>query len=205
MQIPVPTLLLVLAMLTTPSIAQRRRLGDQQAAFMVGGAVSQTDIPNIGEEAMVESIIPSNATRPPTLPTPQAMPAKPMLPITALLYSSSPGPKECRGTPIFKLNIPKGAGIATPQGPTCYNVISAPQAECGTFTANMEDGCQARVFGEQDCTEFTNIAVFMEELRPVGGIIRSIEVQCGIKSSQPAPLALNLPSVQKPAGSPSGG
>jgi len=208
MWLPVPTIALILTMLASPVSAQRRRLSDQQAALMVDGTVAQTDVPNVGEEAMIESVVPLNATRPPnpsTKPTPQAMPAKPILPITVLLYSSSPGPKECRGTPILSLNLPKGPGIATPPGPTCYNVTSAPKAECGTFMANMEDGCQARIFGEPGCTSFTNIAVFMDELRPVGGIIRSIEVQCGIKSAQPAPLALNLPAKQKPAGSAAGG
>lgn len=62
----------------------------------------------------------------------------------------------------------------------------------------VEDGCQARVFAEPECKSFTNIAVFMEELRPVGGVIRSIEVQCGIKSVQPAPLSFNLPVKPKP-------
>ncbi|KAH6647745.1 hypothetical protein BKA67DRAFT_539590 [Truncatella angustata] len=208
MRLPAPTIALILTILASPSSAQRRRLSDQQAALMVDGTVSQTDIPNIGEEAMVQSIAPLNATKTPiplAQPTPQAMPAKPILPITVLLYSSSPGPKECRGTPIFNLNIPKGPGLDTPPGPTCYNVTVVPQAECGTFMANMEDGCQARIFGEPGCASFTNLAVFMDELRPVGGIIRSIEVQCGIKSAQPAPLALNLPAKQKPAGSPANG
>jgi hypothetical protein len=196
MCLPSPNLALILAMLAAPSTAQRRRLSDQQAALMVDGAVSQMDVHHIGEEAMVESIIPTNASRPPM---------QPVIPITALLYGSSPGPRHCRGTPIFSLTIPKGAGLAIPQIPICYNVTLAPQAECGTFMANLEDGCQARTFGQQGCTGFTNIAVFMEELRPVGGLIRSIEIQCGIESAQPAPLALNLPPVPKPAGRPTGG
>ncbi|ETS78557.1 hypothetical protein PFICI_10619 [Pestalotiopsis fici W106-1] len=203
MRFPSPIVALLIAACALPGEAQRRRLSDQQAALMVDGAVAQEDVSKIGEEAMVETIVPViNATlpssRPAIQPTPQAMPAKPILPITALLYSSSPGPKECRGTPVFQLNVPKGAGIATPTGPTCYNVTRAAQAECGTFMANMEDGCQARVFAEPGCKSFTNLAVFMEELRPVGGVIRSIEVQCGIKSTQPAPLNLNLPVKQKP-------
>lgn len=205
MMLSTPAIVLIFTILAAPSSEQRRRLSDQQAALMVDGTISPTDIPNMGEEAMVESVLPANPTMPPAPPSAQAMPAKPILPITALLYSSSPGPKECRGTPVFGLDIPKGAGVSTPTGPTCYNVTRAPQAECGTFMANMEDGCQARVFGEPGCTGFTNLAVFMEELRPVGGIIRSIEVRCGIKSEQPAQLALNLPAVKKPVGPSKGG
>jgi hypothetical protein len=207
MRLPNPIVALLIVMLAVPSSAQRRRLSDQQAALRADGSVSQTDVSSNSEEvtaSIVASIIPLSATQSPAQPTPQAMPVKPILPITALLYNSSPGPKECRGTPIFSLNVPKGVGIATPPGPTCYNVTRAAQAECATFQANLEDGCQAKVFGELGCNSFTNIAVFMEELRPVGGIIRSIEIQCGIKSAQPAPLALNLPAVQKPGGSPAG-
>ncbi|KAI4602298.1 hypothetical protein KJ359_009538 [Pestalotiopsis sp. 9143b] len=165
MHLPSPVIALLIAALAAgPGAAQRRRLSDQQAALMVDGAVAQADVSRIGDEAMVETIVPVvNATLPPPPPappkaTPQAMPAKPILPITVLLYSSSPGPKECR----------------------------------------VEDGCQARVFAEPGCKSFTNIAVFMEELRPVGGVIRSIEVQCGIKSAQPAPLSFNLPVKPKP-------
>ncbi|KAI0174807.1 hypothetical protein BJ166DRAFT_606744 [Pestalotiopsis sp. NC0098] len=204
MHLPSPvTALLIAALAAGPGAAQRRRLSDQQAALMVDGAVAQADVSRIGDEAMVETIVPVvNATLPPPpappKATPQAMPAKPILPITVQLYSSSPGPKECRGTPVFQLNVPKGPGIATPPGPTCYNITRAAQAECGTFMANMEDGCQARVFAEPGCKSFTNLAVFMEELRPVGGVIRSIEVQCGIKSVQPAPLSFNLPVKPKP-------
>ncbi|KAI1848881.1 hypothetical protein JX266_005309 [Neoarthrinium moseri] len=191
---------LLLVALASPIAAQRRRI--QPQPVMVDGAVNEADV-EVSEEAMIESVIPSSAPVTIAAPRPLATaPAKPILPITALLYSSSPGPKECRGTPVFSLNLPKGPGVATPKGPTCYNVTAASQAECGTFMANMEDGCQARVFGELGCQSFTNLAVFMEELRPVGGIIRSIEVTCGIQSTQPAPLNLNLPAAKKkkPAG-----
>ncbi|KAI0133474.1 hypothetical protein BJ170DRAFT_163845 [Xylariales sp. AK1849] len=175
----------------SPSYAQRRL--QQQDPIMVDGAVGEHEV-ELSSEAMIESIRPTNATTSVPAKAPHAAAtAAPIIPINALLYSNSPGPKECRGTPIFKLNLPKPA----PSGPNCYNMASV--ASCGTFMANMEDGCQTRLFAEPNCLSFVNLAVFTPELRPVGGLIRSIEVTCGIQSVQPAPLNLNLPAAQKPA------
>jgi hypothetical protein len=207
--------LLILAALTAPVAAKQRLRAQvlqsmqQQNPVMVNGALSESDA-NAGEEAMVETIVPANvstpatpSSRPSRAARPAAAPsptAKPILPITALLYSSSPGPKECRGTPIMRLDIPKGPGLETPKGPTCYNIPGANRvAQCGTFMANLDDGCQARLFSDPNCTNFANIGVFIEELRPMGGVFRSMEVTCGVVNAQPAPLNLNLPKVQKPA------
>lgn len=62
--------------------------------------------------------------------------------------------------------------------------------------ANKDDGCQARLFNEPNCQMFANLAVFLDEYRPVGGVFRSIEVTCGIESVEPPPL--NLPGMQLP-------
>lgn len=177
----------------------------EQEPVMIDGAVNATDV-NVGEEAMIQSVVPPAASSSPSMaPRPAtaapSMPAKPILPITATMYSGSPGPKDCRGTPILRVNLPKGPGIDTPKGPTCYNIQATPHmAQCGTFTANQEDGCQAKLFSDPGCTNFANLAVFGDELRPMGGMFQSVEIVCGIVSEQPGPLNLNLPKVQKPAG-----
>jgi hypothetical protein len=172
--------------------AQQQQL-QQQGPIMVDGVI-EGDESILGDQAMVESIKPPKANSPVSINAPQpTAAAPPVIPISAMLYSSSPGPKVCRGTPIFGLNLPKQG---TPAGPTCYNMPST--ASCGTFMANMEDGCQARLFAESNCLSFVNLAVFLPELRPAGGSFRSIEITCGIKNVQPGSMNLNLPPVEKP-------
>ncbi|KAB5566142.1 hypothetical protein GE09DRAFT_729170 [Coniochaeta sp. 2T2.1] len=114
------------------------------------------------------------------------------LPITLTIFSSSPGPKLCRGHAIASLNIPPPEGLGLTTQSQCYN-LPAP-AGCGTFVANKEDGCEVRLFAGRDCVEFVNLAVFMPEVRPVGGRWRSFEVRCGVEP--PDEGALGRPPLE---------
>lgn len=61
-------------------------------------------------------------------------------------------------------------------------------AGCGNFVANKEDGCEARLYAEPGCVGYLNTAVFIAEDRAVGGVWRSMVVQCGIPAPDPATL-----------------
>ncbi|KAI0888308.1 uncharacterized protein GGS22DRAFT_95933 [Annulohypoxylon maeteangense] len=211
---------------TTGALGQRFRVGEESMRpVIVDGATTLQDADNLPENAMVENIavsdvprvsevpqisgIPqvdvndpweSNSTAIPTsIATPknpatssQPQPTEPVVPIAALLFSGPPGPKDCRGTVMAKVQLPKpGSQHSTP---TCYNVPGV--AQCATFVANMDDGCQARLFNEPNCLTFSNLAVFTPEQKAVGGLLRSIEITCGIKGETPPPL--NLPGLKLP-------
>lgn len=125
--------------------------------------------------------------------TQQQPPPVPRVNPQILLYSSSPGPKLCRGSIIFDTPLT----YPLPTAPQCYNIPTF--SSCGVFTANKEDGCEAKLYTEWDCQEqgFTNIAVFVPLPNPVGGNILSLQVMCGILGVEPGPL--NLPGLQMPA------
>lgn len=162
---------------------------------------------SVGENAMIETLGPAinrtdihHPSQAPLSPAPVGQPAEEVIPITALLFAGPAGPKQCRGSPM--LSIPLSRPVSTT--PTCYNTPKT--ANCGTFMAMKADGCQARVFAEPDCKTFTNLAVFMPELRTVGGLIRSVEVTCGVKSVEPAPLDMGAlgAGAKKPKPNPGG-
>ncbi|ORY62588.1 uncharacterized protein BCR38DRAFT_439163 [Pseudomassariella vexata] len=178
------------ALYLTPACAQRRKM----QPVMVDGAVQESEA-DLGENAMIESILPSNitTTQPTAAPAaaaPPAPPPEPYTPINALLFSGSPGPKNCRGHVIMNLAVPK-PGPATPQ---CYNTPGV--VSCANFMANKDDGCEARLFAEPDCKMFVNLAVFIPEKRTMGGVYRSMEITCGVESVEPAPLNLGALQVQ---------
>ncbi|KAI1087289.1 hypothetical protein F5B19DRAFT_79276 [Rostrohypoxylon terebratum] len=211
---------------TTGASGQRIRVGEElMRPIIVDGANAVSDADNLPENAMVENVAASDIPRvsevpqisgipqveinepwalnsttipgsiaTPTNPTTsaQAQPSEPVVPIAALLFSGPPGPKDCRGTVMANVQLPKpGSQHSTP---TCYNVPGISQ--CATFVANMDDGCQARLFNEPNCLTFANLAVFTPEQKPVGGLLRSIEIICGIKGVTPPPL--NLPGLELP-------
>ncbi|KAI0965337.1 hypothetical protein F4678DRAFT_337094 [Xylaria arbuscula] len=112
--------------------------------------------------------------------------------ISAMLFSGSPGPKTCRGNVLLHISMSKpGIQHSTP---ACYNVPGV--AQCGNFVANKEDGCEARVFSELDCRAFANVAVFVPEMKPFGGYVRSVEIVCGVVGETPPPL--ELPGLKLP-------
>ncbi|KAK3316621.1 hypothetical protein B0H66DRAFT_299806 [Apodospora peruviana] len=117
----------------------------------------------------------------------------PNLPIKATIFSSSPGPKSCRGHVMLVLDIPPPPqDRVTTTAAQCYN-MPAP-ASCGNFVANKEDGCEVRLFAEENCRLFMNTAVFIPEERAVGGLWRSLSVRCGIPP--PDPATLGAPPLQ---------
>jgi len=202
------------ALYTTPACAQRQRIA-QTAPAMIDGAVHEEDSQK-GNNAMIESVLPptnasslnaasANATFipgsdvvPTGQPAPGTAPKPPKtapIPIAALLYAGSPGPKQCRGSPMMR--IPIARPVSNTTAPQCYNIPRTP-ANCGTFMAEKEDGCEARVFADWNCQEFENLVVFMPELRTVGGIIRSVEVRCGVEAVEPAPLNMGALGAAKP-------
>ncbi|CCF45475.1 hypothetical protein CH063_14549 [Colletotrichum higginsianum] len=115
---------------------------------------------------------PSNSTAASPSPPSQGeeQQAKPPIPITVRLFPSAPGVKTCRGSPF------------------CYNLPGT--AQCGLFAGNKADGCEARLFRGERCTAFSNVAVFQDELRPVGGFFASMSIKCGIVPVEPKPLSL---------------
>lgn len=124
-------------------------------------------------------------------PTQQEDPPEPPIPIKAVFYSGSEGPKTCRGHVLAVINLPKPAGTAGTAGPgeaQCYNFPGGQYSGCANFMANKVDGCAAKVFGETNCRDYLNTAAFMAEDRAVGGHWRSVEVQCGIPEPDPATL-----------------
>lgn len=114
------------------------------------------------------------------------------LPITVTIFSGSPGPKRCRGSPLTTLVLPRPEGLGLRTGSQCYNLPSV--AGCGDFVANKDDGCEARLFAEPACVSYVNTAVFMPENRAVGGLWRSMSVECGIPA--PDPATLGAPPLQ---------
>jgi hypothetical protein len=106
--------------------------------------------------------------------------------ITALIFAGTEGPKNCRGSLMTSINLPK-PGPALEE-PVCYELRKP--ARCGIFMANQEDGCEAKLFTEGNCSMFVNLAVFMPERRAVGGYFRSLSVRCGVDSRPLAPLSL---------------
>ncbi|KAI2627065.1 hypothetical protein GGS26DRAFT_562577 [Hypomontagnella submonticulosa] len=195
----------------TGTLGQRMRVEEPTRPVIVDGTTTASDRENIPEEAMIEHIVASNVSQaaadipeisgipqvdvnPPngTATGDQAQPTEPVVPISALLFSGPPGPKDCRGTVIANIRLPKPGSQHSE--PNCYNVPGV--AQCGTFVANMDDGCQARLFNEPNCLTFANLAVFTPEQRAFGGLLRSIEITCGIKGVTPP--SLNLPGLELP-------
>ncbi|KAI0115992.1 hypothetical protein F4776DRAFT_316650 [Hypoxylon sp. NC0597] len=179
--------------------------GDYLAEEAIVENLAASDAPRVSEVPQISGIPqvdvnPPNGTTIPTgIPSPnntttggQTQPTEPVVAISALLFSGPPGPKDCRGTLMMNVRLPKpGSQHSTPK---CYNVPGV--AQCATFIANMDDGCQARLFNEPNCLTFANLAVFTPEQKAVGGLLRSIEITCGIQSVTPPPL--NLPGLELP-------
>ncbi|KAI1100649.1 hypothetical protein F4804DRAFT_336060 [Jackrogersella minutella] len=181
------------------------REGDNLPMEAMVENVAASDVPLVSEAPQISGIpevnvnppngttIPSDVTRLGSTTTGRkAEPTEPVVPISALLFSGPPGPKNCRGAVMANIQLPKpGSQHSTP---TCYNVPGV--AQCAAFIANMDDGCQARLFNEPNCLTFANLAVFTPEQKAVGGLLRSIEITCGIESVTPPPL--NLPGLELP-------
>ncbi|KAF1925945.1 uncharacterized protein M421DRAFT_94326 [Didymella exigua CBS 183.55] len=123
-------------------------------------------------------IEPEPTSRPVAQPTPQP---DAQIPILALSYSGSGGPKHCRGSLLQKMSFERPA--AQWKTGSCINLPS--DARCGVFYSEKGDNCEAQLFNEADCHNTTmtyvNTVVFMPEERPVGALWRSMFVKCGVK------------------------
>ncbi|KAK0707642.1 hypothetical protein B0H67DRAFT_602930 [Lasiosphaeris hirsuta] len=113
------------------------------------------------------------------------------LPIRATVFTGTPGPRHCRGGVMVQLDLPPPPpATANPQErmteAKCYNMPET--AGCANFVANKGDGCEARLFAEPGCRLYMNTAVFVPEERAVGGLWRSMAVQCGIPEPDPDTL-----------------
>ncbi|KAK4221038.1 hypothetical protein QBC38DRAFT_149867 [Podospora fimiseda] len=119
----------------------------------------------------------------------------PDLPITATIFSGVPGPSKCRGKVVLRLEIspPTTNETGQIQGERkCWNMLQP--VGCGNFVASKQAGCEARLFSEPNCQMYLNTAVFIPELRAVGGWWRSMDVKCGIPP--PDPETLGEPPLQ---------
>ncbi|KAK1991570.1 hypothetical protein LX36DRAFT_704621 [Colletotrichum falcatum] len=146
----------------------------------------------------VEITRPNETEAPPAQQQPDK---KPPIPITAHLFASSPGVKTCRGSAFAKVQLPANASsepVFTGQDGQCYDLSET--AQCGIFMGNKADGCEAKLYRGEGCAAFANLAVFQEEMRPVGGFFKSISIRCGVVPIEPKPLSLgNLGGkLQKP-------
>ncbi|POS73354.1 hypothetical protein DHEL01_v208263 [Diaporthe helianthi] len=121
-------------------------------------------------------------------PQEQQDPPEPLIPINAVFYSGSEGPKSCRGHVLAVINLPKPAGTGGPGPAQCFNFPGEQYSGCANFMANKVDGCVAKVFGDTNCRAYLNTVAFMVEDRAVGGRWRSTEVQCGIPEPDPDTL-----------------
>lgn len=129
-----------------------------------------------------EGYIELNPTsRPVSQPTP--LPAA-QVPILALSYSGSGGPKHCRGSLLQKMSFERPA--AQWKAGSCINLPG--DARCGVFFSEKGDNCEAQLFNEADCLNtsmtYVNTVVFMPEERPVGALWRSMFVKCGIEVAE---------------------
>ncbi|KAF1962710.1 hypothetical protein CC80DRAFT_487204 [Byssothecium circinans] len=143
-----------------------------------------------------------------TTSTPVAKPtARPppvdQVPILALSYAGSGGPKHCRGELVQKLEIPQPAN-AWKNG-SCVDLPT--EARCGVFFAGKDAGCEAQLFNMASCMNttrtFVNTVVFMPEERTVGALWRSMYIKCGVVAPEaglidPAVLGGLLKTKPKP-------
>ncbi|KAJ4371747.1 hypothetical protein N0V86_008300 [Didymella sp. IMI 355093] len=165
---------------------------------MIGDQETPAPTPS-ADEGYIDSY---PTSRPVAQPTPQS---NAQIPILALSYSGSGGPKHCRGSLLQKMSFARPA--AQWKAGSCINLPS--DARCGVFYSEKGDNCEAQLFNEADCynttTTYVNTVVFMPEERPVGALWRSMFVKCGIdvpeaKMLDPAILGGALGPKKPPVG-----
>lgn len=165
---------------------------------MIGDQETPAPTPS-ADEGYIE---PEPTSRPAARPTPQP---DTQIPILALSYSSSGGPKHCRGSLLQKMSFARPA--AQWKNGSCINLPN--DARCGVFYSEKGDNCEAQLFNEADCYNTTmtyvNTVVFMPEERPVGALWRSMFVKCGVdvpeaKMLDPAVLGGALGPKKPPVG-----
>ncbi|KAJ6199812.1 hypothetical protein J3E72DRAFT_393303 [Bipolaris maydis] len=146
---------------------------------------------------------PKPTPKPSRVPAPKpAAPPAPQIPILALTYSGSGGPKHCRGKLLKKSYFPPP--LERWKNGTCINLPS--EARCGVFFSNKGDNCEAALFNEGDCLNTTstyiNTVVFMPEERAVGALWKSMWVRCGVEVPETKMLDPSIlgGALKKPGG-----
>lgn len=170
------------------------------------GMLGATPTPRASASWSAEGVIGPIATPSPSpIPKPVPPPSTPQLPIVALSYSGSGGPKHCRGNLISQMRFPPP--LSTWKNGTCVNLPN--EARCGLFISSKGDNCEAQLFNMPDCYNTTrtyvNTVVFMPEERPVGALWSSMWVKCGVevpeaKMLDPSVLGDKLKTKPKPGG-----
>lgn len=160
----------------------------------------ETPVPTSSvDEGYIE---PDPTSHPVAPPTPQT---GARIPILALSYSGSGGPKHCRGNLLQKMYFARPAEQW--KTGSCVNLPS--DARCGVFYSEKGDNCEAQLFNEANCynttTTYVNTIVFMPEERPVGAMWKSMFVKCGVdvpeaKMLDPAILGGALGPKKPPTG-----
>lgn len=141
---------------------------------MIGDQPTPAPTSSAADEGYIEADPTSTqAARPTTRPVTQ-------IPILALSYSGSGGPKHCRGSLLQKMTFERPA--AQWKNGSCIDLPS--DARCGVFYSEKGDNCEAQLFNEPNChnttTTYVNTVVFMPEERAVGALWRSMFVRCGV-------------------------
>jgi hypothetical protein len=183
--------------LTTPSAMTATEEG------MIGATPTPRPSPSWDGEGVIGPIAtPSPSLKPVPAPRP---PTTPQLPVVALSYSGSGGPKHCRGRVLQQMRFPPP--LERWKNGTCVNLPS--EARCGIFVSSKGDNCEAQLFNMPDCynttMSFVNTVVFMPEERPVGALWSSMWVKCGVevpeaKMLDPSVLGDALKPKPKPGG-----
>lgn len=149
---------------------------------------------------------PNHTPTPSPLPVaPKPVPPVAQMPIVAMSYAGSGGPKHCRGKMIQKMQFARP--IDNWRNGTCIDLPS--EARCGIFWSAKGDNCEARLYNVPKCHDtartYVNTVVFMPEERPVGALWQSMKVSCGVdvpeaKLIDPAVLGGLLKPKPKPGG-----
>lgn len=144
------------------------------------GIVGDHETPAPTSSVPDEGYIDTDPTSPPHVSPTSHAPQTLQIPILALSYSGSGGPKHCRGSLLQKMAFARPA--AQWKNGSCINLPS--DARCGVFYSEKGDNCEAQLFNEADCynttMSYVNTVVFMPEERPVGALWRSMFVKCGV-------------------------
>jgi hypothetical protein len=169
------------------------------------GMVGATPTPRASASWSAEGVIGPIATPSPAPIAPPKPPQGNQVPIVAMSYAGSGGPKHCRGNMIQKMAFERP--VDQWKNGTCINLPS--QARCGIFYSAKGDNCEAQLFNVADCYNsprtYVNTAVFMPEERPVGALWTSMRIRCGIdvpdaKLIDPSVLGGLLKPKPKPPG-----
>jgi hypothetical protein len=171
------------------------------------GMIGMTPTPQSSASWGAEGVLgPRPTPTPSAAPKPRPPPSA-QIPIVALTYAGSGGPKHCRGELLQKTYFPPP--IDKWKKGMCVNLPG--EARCGVFFSNKGDNCEAQLFNEVDCYNTTrtyvNTVVFMPEERSVGALWSSMWVRCGVEVPEAKMLdpnilgdALKKPSSKKPDG-----